>query len=57
MFEGREVTWDPISTTVRDTQSGEVLYDLKAGFTEMDSIIRAALYKSLRKIARELALS
>ena len=54
---GRQVTWDPEPMTVVDTQSGEVLHDLRTGFAEMDRVIRAALYDSLRKIATQLTLS
>ena len=43
--------------TVVDTQSGEVLHDLHAGFEEMDRVIRTALFDSLRKIARERTLT
>ena len=52
VVEGREVTWDPVKTTVVCTQSGEVLHDLQTGFTEMDRVVRSALFDSLRKIAR-----
>ena len=57
MVDGREVTWDPEQMRVTDTQSGAVLHDLRAAFAEMDRIIRTALFSSLRKIARDLALS
>ena len=54
---GREVAWKPAAMTVVDTQSGEVLHDLHAGFKEMDRVIRTALFASLRKIARERTLT
>ena len=56
-IDGCEVAWDPTAMTVVDTQSSEVLYDLHAGFVEMDRVIRSALFKSLRKIARKRTLS
>ena len=56
-IEGCEVMWDPAAMTVVDTQSGEVLHDLHAGFAEMDRVIRTALFDSLRKIARERTLT
>ena len=56
VVDGRKVTWDPVKMIVVDTQSGEVLHDLHAGFREMERIIHKALFDSLRKIARERVL-